>query len=168
VPASRVGSNGKVSHYNIPDMRSEEWLPTRPASHTRAVNNAATLNGPGFRKVIKMIKAWNHRLGRPMRSYHIEVIALRTDSDWDDLSWPVFQWFDTAHDLTGEYLWHGIGFADDYLDYESRPKLLALLDDTRLTACDGWSATFNGRDDHQKAITAFRKIFGQRFPAYGT
>ena len=171
VPAAVTYSNPQtkaIDHYEIPDMHAESWLTTRPRLHSKQINGAASARGPSFRKLIKMIKWWNHRNGAPLQSFHIEVIALRANTEsTNDLTWLVNQWFNKARDTIGSRLWHEDEYIDSYLTWEARVKLQKLLSDTASQASTAWYATYGSNNDHARAIRAWRGIFGQSFPAYG-
>jgi hypothetical protein len=60
VPVSRTSSaDGSVSHYNVPDMTSGEWLSSRPRRHSNLLDERAKTCGAEFRHVIRMVKEWN-------------------------------------------------------------------------------------------------------------
>jgi hypothetical protein len=155
-----------VDHYNIPDMHRGVWLRTRPRKHAKAIESAATSNGPQFRQVIKMVKEWNRRQVVRLQSYHVEVIALKMRSDFDDYSWAVYQWFETAK----EHIWSCYQNGQDITDYFAtgqRTVMLELLKQAEDLAHEAWYLTYNGRARDKEAIACWRKVFGQRFPAYG-
>jgi len=169
VPASRTYADREkkiVSHYNIPDMHKGIWLPTRPRDHAASIEAAASLHGPQFRRVIKMVKEWNRRQSVRLQSYHIEVIALKMDCPFDDYSWAVYKWFDTAT----EHMWSCYHHGQDVVDYLSGSETLTILSQLSAgerIALDAWHLTYNGRGCHEQAIRCWRSLFGQRFPTYG-
>jgi hypothetical protein len=155
-----------VDHYNIPDMHRGVWLPTRPRKHAKAIEAAASFNGPQFRQVIKMIKDWNRRQPVRLQSYHIEVIALKMLGGFDDYAWDVYQWFETAQ----EHIWSCVYEGEDITDYLAVGERAVVLDQLKRAeklAGDAWHFTYNGRGRHKEAIACLRQLFGQRFPTYG-
>jgi Second Messenger Oligonucleotide or Dinucleotide Synthetase domain len=155
----------KIDYYSIPDMHRSEWLRTRPRNHAKAIASAAELNGPKFRQVIKMIKEWNRRQRVQLQSYHIEVIALKMESAFDDYSWAVYQWFETAKEHVWVCFHEGVDIVE-YLDGKYTTVLDQLKDAEKL-ANDAWYLTYADQDDHEQAIAKWRKVFGQSFPPYG-
>jgi hypothetical protein len=167
VPACGIrDSDGKTVSYEIPDMRREVWLDTDPKAHARRITAAASVRGPNFRRVIKMMKDWNRRQPKRLQSYHVEVIAIDTSSDWDDLGWSLLQFCRTARAQLG-FHWYDGSDVTGYIDWATRPVLDSQLAQAESLALTGWLATYNGRSDHQTAITTFKRMFGLRFPSYG-
>jgi len=170
VPASQsVDANGNVSHYSIPDMNREEWLKSKPKAHSQAMSNMNEQCGPNFKRIVKMVKWWNHQHSSLLQSYHIEVMALRIydGRTLSDYSWDVFKFFDEAYALTDSYLFHEGAMVDAYLDYKKRPEVRKRLKTAADTARHAWHATYGANDDHKEAIRLWRKVFGDKFPAYG-
>lgn len=168
VPVSRVVKDDKtVNYYMIPDMNSETWLPSRPRKHSNDLEERSSTCGPNLRKVIKMVKHWNTRMGARLQSYHLEVMALRTfRTGMTDITWDVFSYFDSAANLVSGSLIHEAGIVDEYLDWDTRSKVVADLSAARDTARQAWYYTYGGNANHEAAIREWRKIFGQRFPPY--
>jgi len=169
VPVSRVvNDDGSVDYYNIPDMHTETWLPSRPRRHSTDIEDRSSSCGPSFRKIIKMLKHWNERKGGLLQSYHVEVIALKTFSaTLSDMPWDVYSYFNSATTLAAGSLWHEAGFVDSYLDFAARNTAVAMLAGARDIACTAWYKTYGTNADHQGAIQEWRKIFGSAFPVYG-
>jgi hypothetical protein len=165
VPASRtMTSDGtKVSRYKIPDMNRELWLPTRPRRHSSKINAAASVRGPLFRQIIKMVKDWSRRQPVKLQSYHIEVIALKTSSTWDEYTWPIFQWFDAAIEAV-DWCWHDGQDISGYLSPADADKAKAQLQQAKDAARWAWWLTYGDRAAHREAIGIWKQIFGRRFP----
>jgi len=169
VPVSRVvNDDGSVSHFNVPDMNREAWIHSRPRTHGSNIVSRSSSFGAEFRRIIKMVKWWNHQHSNLMQSYHIEVLALKIlTGTYSDYSWDIYQFFKQAHELTASYLWHDGGFVDDYLDYTKRSEVLKRLKTAEEKSLQAWAATYGERDDHKAAIGLWRQIFGDKFPGYG-
>jgi Second Messenger Oligonucleotide or Dinucleotide Synthetase domain len=170
VPVSRTLDDGKnVSHYNIPDMNREEWIRSRPKKHDQDMSDANASCGPNFKRIVKMIKWWNHQHSSLLQSFHIEVLALKTFNNrmLSDYSWDVFSFFDKACNLTDSYLTHEGDIVDTYLDWKKRPEVVKRLETARDKARSAWHATYGSNNDHKKAIRLWGQIFGDKFPAYG-
>jgi hypothetical protein len=98
VPVSRVkNDDGSVRHYEVPNMNREQWIESRPKLHSHTLENRNSSYGEEFKKIIKMIKWWNHQHSSLLQSFHIEVIALNSlKGMFDNYSWDIFQFFDKA------------------------------------------------------------------------
>jgi hypothetical protein len=167
VPAARYrDSDGTVSHYEIPDSVRGAWIKTKPRLHAKQIEDAASVRGPVFRQVIKMAKDWNRRQTPRLQSYHIEVIALKAVPSQQDYTWSMYQWFKEAQNAI-DFYWHEGQDVSQYLDWSAASKLKTLLGNTTSTALTAWSAGYGPSPDHKLAITNWKSIFGQRFPAYG-
>lgn len=167
VPVSRVtDTNGNVTHYNVPDMNSGNWIPSDPKKHSADVAAKASACGPNFRKLVKMMKHWNLRHGNFLQSYHVEVMAIRAfEGDLSDLPWHAFQFFDNCLGLTDGILWHGLANADDYLSWTDRNEVRKRLAWAADKARSAWYA--GTQNDAKTAITTWKQIYGDEFPAYG-
>jgi hypothetical protein len=170
VPVSRsVNSDGSVSHYNVPDMNTESWIVSRPRKHANNIVSKAKACGIRFRHIIRMAKHWNRTHSDLMTSYHIEALALQifSDDELTDYAWEVFQFFDRAITLVTSSLWYEGAYADAYLDYDTRQEVLKRLTTARDRARSAWHKTYGTNNDVEGAVTIWRQIFGDKFPAYG-
>lgn len=169
VPASRVvDDDGQVTSYKIPDMNQEQWLRSKPKTHSRNIENRSSSCGAAFRKIIKMAKWWNHKHSSYLQSYHIEVMALQIfNTPLSDMPWDVSEFFDKAHGLAGSLLRHAGSYVDTYLGYDSRQEIVKRLATARDLSREAWYATYGSNNDHEEAIRKWRQVFGNKFPAYG-
>jgi len=169
VPVSRVvNDEGTVSHYNVPDSNTDTWITSRPKALAATIESKSSECGYNFRRIIKMIKHWNRIHSDYLRSYHIEVLAIKVLSgSLDDTAWHVFQFFDNARKLLEGPLWYDGGFADDYLSWHDRQEVLRRFDTAIDKSRSAWSKTYGDSNDHKSAIEVWRQIFGSEFPNYG-
>jgi hypothetical protein len=169
VPVSRVvNDDGSVSHYNVPDSNTDNWIASRPKKHATEIGRKSSECGFNFRRIIKMIKHWNKAHSNYLRSYHIEVLALSVfDANLDDTPWNVFQFFEKARPLLASNLWHELGFADSYLSWADRTEVLKRFDTAIVNSRSAWHKTYGVNDDHKGAIEIWKQMFGDQFPAYG-
>lgn len=169
VPVSRsVDNEDKVTHYNVPNMNNESWLVSKPKLHSKQMTEKNDEFGVEFKRIVKMIKWWNHQHSSLLQSFHIEVMALKTyNSSFTSYPWDVFQFFDNACKLAAGSLWHEDGFIDGYLDWDTRQDVIKRLETARDKARDAWYLTYPPKDDDEGAIKIWRQIFGDYFPAYG-
>jgi len=172
VPVSRAkNDDGSINYYSVPDMNTERWIESRPRKHTKALKEMNEAFGLEFKKIIKMLKWWNHQHSSLMQSYHLEGLALQIfkNKNVDEYPWDIYCFFDQACVLTQSLLWHDGDNVDDYLFLKSdkRQGILKRLEAARDKARSAWSHTYNGRDEGEQAIKIWRQIFGDEFPAYG-
>ncbi len=168
VPASRVtDTNGVVTHYNIPNMHREEWVPTNPPEHARRISEKASQCGQNFRRLITMVKHWNRvKNSERLQSFHIEAIAIDTfSSSMTDLPWELHRFFESARTKLS-FHWHAGADVSAYLDYETRQLVQAAVNSASSKATAAWSAGYQ-QTDHCDAIVCWRDLFGLAFPAYG-
>lgn len=170
VPVSRtLNDDGSVNHYNVPDMNNETWINSRPRKHSTTMSDKNKLCGPAFKRIVKMIKWWNHQHSSLLQSFHIEVIALETFSGpISDYSWSVYEYFDNAVKIVKSNLWYEGDYIDDYLNHTKREEVIKRLETAKDKARDAWYYTYGDRDENEKAINIWREIFGDKFPAYGS
>jgi hypothetical protein len=170
VPVAQVTSNnGSIDHYEVPDMNSETWISSRPKKHSETLSKKNVECGDIFKKIIKMIKWWNHQHSSLLQSYHIEVMAINMFQGMlSDFPWQIYQYFDKAIGLVGSSLWYELSYVDSYLDSGKRLAALDRLKAARDKSRDAWYFTYNERNEHEKAINLWRQIFGDEFPAYGS
>ena len=169
VPVSRTkNDDGSVSHYNVPDMNTETWLKSQPVPHSNEMRDKNEEFGYQFKRIVKMIKWWNHQHSSYLSSYHIEVLALKGMSGkFSEYPWNVFQFFDKSVELVQESLWHHISHVDSYLDWKKRNEAIKRLETARDKSRNAWHKTYGDNNDHEGAIKIWRQIFGDQFPDYG-
>lgn len=169
VPVSRtLNEDGSVSHYNVPDSNTDSWIKSRPKSFASTIEAKSVGCGSNFRRIIKMIKHWNRFHGDFLRSYHIEVLAIKVFSGGlDDTPWHVYNFFKEARVLLQGPLWYDTGFADDYLSWADRQEVLKRFDKAIEKSLLAWFNTCMPNDNHKIAIELWQQIFGNDFPSYG-
>ena len=170
VPVARtVNDAGNVTHYEVPDSNSKAWIVSKPRTHSKVMSRKNEECGPDFKRIVKMIKWWNHQHSSLLQSFHIEVMAIKIfASELDDYPWNIFKYFEEAAKLAGSSLWQDNAEVDGYLSSDDRQEVVKRLE----TACDkareAWSLTYGQNDDHERAIEIWHQIFGSEFPAYGS
>jgi hypothetical protein len=170
VPVYRTtNDDGTVRYYNIPDMNREVWLPSQPKLHAERMTKKNDACGPGFKRIVKMIKWWNYQHSSLLQSFHIEVLALKAfDNELGDYSWDVFQFFEQAINLGNSSLWYDFDYVDSYLTFQVRQEILKRLQTAKEKSRDAWYKTYGTNSDHKGAIEIWQQIFGDEFPAYGS
>jgi len=169
VPANQVtDAQGNITSYSIPDSGREQWLKSRPKTHSQNVEKRSSVAGASFRKIIKMAKWWNQKHSATLQSFHLEVMALNAlTTSLNDMPWDVFSYFNTSAALAQSAMLYEGSYADAYLDYPSRREAISRLERARDVARDAWYATQGTNRDDRGAIEKWRVLFGDRFPAYG-
>lgn len=169
VPVSRVvNEDGGVNYYNVPNMNTESWIKSRPRKHSSDMTDKNRICGDSFKRVVKMIKWWNHQHGSYLQSFHIEVIALKTFSyAMSDYSWDVYRYFEAALELVSAPLWHEGAYIDSYLSDSNRQEALNRIQTAKDKSLSAWFCTYQENNNHKRAIELWRQVFGDKFPAYG-
>ena len=78
VPAfapSGTGAGAEPPYYEIPDRRVSRWIRTNPLAHREACVAANARAGDMLNGLIKAAKHWNRANGKPLSSFHIEVMS---------------------------------------------------------------------------------------------
>lgn len=169
VPVCEIDNNdGTVNHYDVPNMNDETWIKSRPRKHSSLMRDKNEACGESFKRIIKMIKWWNYQHSSILQSFHIEVMAIKIfEGNLSHYSWDIFQFFDKAVDLINSSLWYEGDYIDSYLSYIQRQEIKKRLETARDKASDAWFCTYGNNNDHKKAISLWKQIFGDRFPSYG-
>jgi hypothetical protein len=169
VPVSRVVDNANnITHYQVPNENTGTWIKSNPKKHAAEIETRSSTCGANFRRIIKMVKAWNAAHSDYLQSYHIEILALNVfNSSLDDTSWQVYRFFDDARAYLKSPLWHDLGYVDDYLTANDRAEVLKRFDTAKETSVSAWHATYGSNNDHKTAIAKWKQVFGDQFPAYG-
>ena len=165
MPARRIG-NSPV--YRIPDMNSERWINSKPEKHSEVMNCRNMTCGEFFKRIVKMIKWWNHQHSSFLQSFHIEVIALKTfNSQISHYPRAVYIYFSSAAQRVKSPLWYDGSQVDSYLDNQKRKEAVIRLETARRKALEAWKCTLGRNNDYERAVNLWRQIFGDRFPRYG-
>ncbi len=62
--------------YLIPDTSGKQsWIRTNPRMEKRILDAADNSHGGKLKGFIRIVKSWNEKKGKPLRSFHIEVLA---------------------------------------------------------------------------------------------
>lgn len=80
--------DGAAEVYRIPDRDSNRWIRSNPKVHQRKSTEANLRAGQMLVPLVKAAKHWNVKAGKPMRSFHLEVLA------WEILNSKPSGWLD--------------------------------------------------------------------------
>jgi hypothetical protein len=167
--------------YVIPNPAGAGWISTNPQKHadrTTAMNKAT---GGYSVPLVKMLKAWNRLHYEKLTGFHLEMmLADAWPTSWSSISYstqPVAysSFSDAAAALFPalssklQYSMQdpaGVGDSiDGYLSWDDRTRTRQRLDSAAQEA--HIALRHAARGDHYSAITKWRDIFGDPFPAYG-
>lgn len=73
VPAREIPSQANV--FEIPDRTAGRWIPSNPWLHEKICNERNDRAGGMLKPLVKAIKRWNQKAGKPVPSFLLEVIA---------------------------------------------------------------------------------------------
>lgn len=177
VPAFHRNGGG----YMIPDRQGSGWISSDPQKHatrTTSMNSATT---GYFVPLVKMFKSWNRAHFNKLTGFHLEMAL--ADS-WPQAQLGYYPYTQTPTQyasfataaaallpaLSNRLYYQTIdpaglsGAIDSYLSYEdrnrTRERLSAAGNDAQV------ALRHEIRGDHYSAISKWRDIFGDQFPAY--
>lgn len=157
--------------YLIPSSNEARWISTNPKVHESYMSSANASHGGGLVPIIKMIKGWNRLLNRPIRSFYLELLVeqiLRTVTISNDWSGCRFVWDKGREAIRYKVL------DPAQLGTEQVAGLNAGTSLATAVAC--FSGAYNvalqaeqfaSSGQITNAISAWRSLFGDYFPAYG-
>ena len=73
LPALKDATRPNV--YRIPERDTSQWIQTNPRLHKEKLDEADQRAGSKLRPLIKLAKRWNRQHGKPLPSFHLEVMA---------------------------------------------------------------------------------------------
>jgi hypothetical protein len=159
--------------YSIPDTHQRRWIKTNPVAFASGITRINKNMDGDFVPLIKMVKGWNREVGWPIRSFHLECLLYKHYTDYtqsysyNSMINVFFQNLpgylrNAAHDpITGERV-------DGYLDNAAATtaRQVAVAKATRAAA-----QAKEAYEDESKylsvAISEWKALFGEFFPAYG-
>jgi hypothetical protein len=156
--------------YLIPSTTAGRWISTDPKAHETYMSAANLVHKGNLVPTVKLVKAWNHQIGRPFRSFYLELLVeqvLRgvTISDAPSACRYVFDKGRSASKLTipdpsriaAEQVsgLNGIVVADAVQRFTTAHSRAVRAE------------AFAQRGDIASSVGQWRLIFGDRFPAYG-
>lgn len=147
------------------------WIATNPQSHVEISSKANTAHNGDLVPLVKMIKCWNRNISKHFRSFHLEVLAWTIFDNVTINDYPsgIRYFFDKGRNLISKKNPDPTGYNDDvgfYLDNQTKIDEATSRFETaynRAIKAESFARSGNISD----AITEWRKIFGNSFPAYG-
>lgn len=160
--------------YEICDSGSDKWIETNPKKHAEISSAANSAHSGKLVPCIKQIKAWNRAANRPLRSFHVEVLAWeifgrspwpfsRMGSDWGNTRY----FFDQARQRVRRMQQDPAGTGKDvgaYLHGLALEAAASKLKTAYERCTRAETATANGR--LSDAHASYRLVFGNYYPDY--
>lgn len=108
VPAIEKGFLSKKLYIQAPLGDSSKWIATNPCEMKNDIRSINAHSNGSLRRLIRILKYWNSRVGRPFSSYHLEQEAINyIESEGVPLSM-----FSALKGVTGSILQTGIPMKD--------------------------------------------------------
>jgi hypothetical protein len=156
-------------------------MATNPQKHAERTTAMNKVTGGYFVPLVKMFKAWNRSHYNKLTGFHLEmVLADAWPTQWNSSLYVTQHVVYTSYADAAAALFSPLssklqysmqdpaglgGTIDGYLNSDDRTRTRQRLD---AAAQDAQVALRHAaRDDHYSAITKWRDIFGDQFPAYG-
>lgn len=162
--------NRRGGGFLIPNTSGGKWIETDP---TRHVTISASCNGAhngNLVPLVKMIKQWNRESGGLFTSFHLEVLAWQILNGVTISDYPsgVRYYFDKCRSYIKKKNPDPAGYGGDVGYYLNSKNIDAA--GSRFTTAYNRAVkaeTYERGGYTQSAINEWRKVFGDRFPAYG-
>jgi hypothetical protein len=168
VPAFQLHSGG----YTIPDTYRKQWIGTDPVKFAALMTQVNKNMDGCFKPLIKMVKAWNRDVGKPLRGFHMECILYERYKSYSQ-SYSYDSMICRFFEALPEYLKYPCydPVTGDQVDAYLGPNVLGMIRQ-RVVAKANKAATlaleaFN--DEAKYPITAigeWKELLGEFFPAY--
>ena len=167
VPAFHRNGGG----YLIPSTTQQRWISTDPTIHETYISRSNQAHAGNLVPLIKMIKAWNRAINRAFRSFYLELLVahvlqgMTISNDWSGCRYV----FDKGRQLIRSRMTDPAG-----LDTTGVPGLAGVSNLT--DAASRFETAYNRAVRAEQyanagrivdAVTEWRKVFGNYFPAYG-
>jgi hypothetical protein len=154
----------------IPSTTESRWIPTDPRVHETHISAANSAHSAELVPLIKMIKGWNRAINRAFRSFYLELLVDKSlqnirISDFASGSRYVF---DKGREIVRYVIADPAGFNNSVRGLAGVSNVNDAVSRFQ-TAYDRArrAEEYERRGDTPNAITEWRKVFGNYFPAYG-
>jgi hypothetical protein len=165
-----VGFNRQNGGYLIANAVGNFWLQTDPKQHVELMSEANKYHKGNLVPLIKMIKSWNKGHGSFFRSFHLEVLALEALRGITITDFPsgLRFFFDKAQALVRGQNRDPAGYGDDIGRYITS----ATVEEASRKFHGAFNTAINAemyanRGDTRNAITTWKALMPNHFPAYG-
>jgi Second Messenger Oligonucleotide or Dinucleotide Synthetase domain len=166
VPAfDRVGGG-----YLIPSTTERRWIPTNPKQHEIFISNANWAHDGDLVPLIKMIKAWNRQINRAFRSFYLELLvelAVRNVRITDFPSGCRYV-FDKGRELVKYTMIDPAGLGSEVQGLAGVSTVSEAVSRFETAYSRAMRAElYASQGKVADAVTEWRKVFGNYFPAFG-
>ncbi|MCB9797032.1 MAG: nucleotidyltransferase [Alphaproteobacteria bacterium] len=150
----------------IPDRDANAWIHSNPKIHQSLSTQANERAGKMLKPLTKAAKHWNYRMGKPLRSFHLEVMA------WDIVTSKPASWLEGLatlfEGLAARVLYAcpdpaGLGPRIDSVKDPAGAR--ARLREASVAARE--ACTFDAEGQHQFAHFRLRQLFSPEYPEKG-
>lgn len=179
VPAFQKERTG----YLIPNENNNSWIRTKPREYNALLSDVNQALDGKLKPLIKMVKCWNNNCDSILRSFHIEVLALKIFCNlnlkkcypFESYTEGLKRFFNRARILIANPIYEPItkDRVDKYLNkiikvrgksYLKRTFIKHLLNKHYLRIRK--ALIYQSRDYHKEAIEIWRELFNDYFPSY--
>lgn len=177
IPAFRRNGGG----YVIPSRFGSGWVTTDPQKHAERTTAMNKATGNYFVPLVKMFKSWNRSHFNRLTGFHLEMAMADAWPRASSLSYPytsqliTYMSYAQAAAALFTALANQLSYStpdpaglspniDEYLAYEDRTRTRQRLETAAVEA--QIAIRHEERGDHYSAITKWRSIFDDLFPAY--
>jgi hypothetical protein len=159
----------KGGGYLIPSTTEKRWISTNPKVHETFITDANSLHAGELVPLIKMIKGWNRGISATFRSFYLELLVEKvlrgvTISDFPSGCRYVF---DKGREVVKYKIVDpaGLGSQVNGVAVGTVVQAVGRFETalSRAQRAEALAAVGNVAD----AVTEWRKVFGDYFPAYG-
>lgn len=156
--------------YLIPSTTEKRWVPTNPKTHEIFMAKANTAHQGDLVPLIKMIKRWNRRAGRSMRSFYLELLVEKV------LRGVTISTFSSGCRYVFDKGREAVKYKIADPSVLNPQQVGGLLTGTVADAVRRFETAhtrarkaedFANRGHVEEAVAEWRKVFGSEFPAYG-
>ncbi len=157
--------------YLIPSTKGGKWIATDPRVHERLSAEHNKAHNDDLVPLVKMLKRWNREIGGYFRSFHLEVLAwdILTNVTITNFSSGARYFFDKGRMKIAQTNLDPAGYGGD-VGYYIRGQVM--IDEAISRFTTAYNRALKAEEYETKgwladAISEWRKIFGDSFPAYG-
>jgi hypothetical protein len=172
VPAIKSeASKGLYLARNIPDEGLNDWTLEYPEQQLQACRDKNKQTKSLYVPATRVVRAWNQRYPtvKPLRSYHAEALLYHSIGHAESLQDATLAFFDHAYEmlapgrLTATPGAPAGRYVDDRLSQADRTNAREKVEQARRKAREAAET-----DDSGKAMEAWAKVFGDKFPSPDT
>ncbi|HRN51116.1 MAG TPA: CBASS oligonucleotide cyclase [Anaerolineales bacterium] len=162
--------NRKGGGYLIPNSARKVWLETNPKIHVELMTSENTAHDGDLVPLVKMIKGWNKHIGDEFVSFYLELLTIKLldNVKISNFSSGCRYFFDKGR----EGIKYKVADPAKYGDQINGLRNCKTVEDAIKRFETAYSRSikaenFAKQGDIEKAISEWKLVFGDYFPAYG-